>query len=109
MKNKPNKGNRYFPNNWRAVRDLPLEYLPTMEYEEFLELKVHGYVIPDSVYAVIRIKNNDTGKYVEKYYNTEHGARTCITRAMHENKDITMATMDGMYHLTPNKPLDWNN
>jgi|TARA_B100000073_G_C23548847_1_gene499239 hypothetical protein len=107
MKNKPNRGQKYFPNNWRAVRDLPEEFLPSLSYEELKEWKCHQYVIPDSVFGIIRIEDNNTGKYVEKYYNTKRGAEACITQAMRENKSITMATMDGMYHLSPEPPTDW--
>ena len=109
MKNKPNRGQRYFPNNWRAVRDLPDKYLPSLSFEELQEWKVYGYQIPDSVYAIIRIRDNNTGTYKEQYYNTELGAKNCIARNMHDNKDITMCTMDGMYYLTPHKPIDFNN
>ena len=54
------------------------------------------------------MKDKD-GKYSEKYYNTERGAKNCITKCMHENKEIYMCTMEGMYHLKPTDLLDFNN
>ena len=107
MRDKPNKGQRYFPNNWRAIKDCPDKFFASITYEQFEDWKIYGYVIPDSVFAIVRIKD-DKGKYSEKFYNTECGAKNCIAKCMTENKDITMVTMDGMYHLSP-RPFDFNN
>ena len=100
MKDKPNKGQRYFPNNCEAIRHTPDKYFPEMPIEAFMDWKIHGYQIPDSVFAIIRMKDKD-GKYTEKYYNSERGARQCLQRGMSNNQEITMCTMDGMYFLKP--------
>lgn len=108
MKKKPNKGQRYFPNSCEAIRNTPDKYFASMPYEQFEDWKIYGYQIPESVFAIIRMKDKD-GKYSEKYYNTERGAKNCITKCMHENKEIYMCTMEGMYHLKPSDLLDFNN
>ena len=109
MRKKHNKGQRYFPNSCEAIRNTPDKYFPSMPYEQFEDWKVYGYQIPESVFAIIRMKDKD-GRYTEKYYNTENGAKNCITKCMHENKEIYMCTMEGMYHLKPSDlPLDFNN
>ena len=79
-----------------------------MPYEQFEDWKIYGYQIPESVFAIIRMKDKD-GKYTEKYYSTERGAKNCITKCMYENKEIYMCTMEGMYHLKPSDLLDFNN
>ena len=100
---------KYFPNNWRAIKDTPSQFFMSMPYEQFEDWKIYGYQIPESVFAIIRMKDKD-GKYEEKYYNTEYGAKNCITKCMKENKEIYMCTMDGMYHLKPDDlPTDFNN
>ena len=100
---------KYFPNNWRAIKDTPDKFFPSMPYEQFEDWKVYGYQIPDSVFAIIRMKDTN-GKYQEKFYNTERGAKNCITKCMIENKEIYMCTEEGMYHLKPDDlPTDFNN
>ena len=109
MKKKPKRGQRYFPNNWRAIKECPDKFFASISYEDFEDMKIYGYIIPDSVFAIIRMKDED-GKYQEKFYNTERGARQCLSKCMKENKEITMCTMDGTYHLQPdNLPTDPNN
>jgi hypothetical protein len=109
MKRKPNKGQRYFPNSCEAIRNTPDKYFGSMSYEQFEDLKIYGYQIPDSVFAIIRMKNED-GKYTEKFYNTERGAKNCIAKGMNENQEITMCTMEGMYFLKPDDfKIDFNN
>ena len=109
MRKKPNKGQRYFPNSCEAIRNTPDKYFPSMPYEQFEDWKVYGYQIPESVFAIIRMKSKN-GKYEEKYYNTQRGASNCINKCMKEDKEIYMCTMEGMYHLKPSDlPLDFNN
>jgi len=109
MKRKPNKGQRYFPNNCEAIRNTPEMYFPSMSYEQFEDSKIYNYQIPQSVFAIIRMKDSK-GKYEEKYYNTERGASNCINKCMKENKEIYVCTDEGMYHLKPEDlPTDFNN
>ena len=110
MKRKPNRGRKYFPNNCEAIRHTPPEFFAPLTYKQFEDWKIYGYEIPDSVFAIIRMRDEETGKYSEKFYNTERGAKNCIERCMRDNKEITMCTMAGMYHLKPEDlPLDFNN
>ena len=100
---------KYFPNNWRAIKDTPDKYFMSMPYEQLEDWKIYGYVLPDSVFALVRTKDAK-GKVEEFYYNTERGAKTRMTRAMNENKEMYVCTMEGMYFLKPNElPTDFNN
>ena len=45
---------KYFPNNWRAIKDTPDKFFISMPYEQFTDWKIYGYDIPDSVYSIIR-------------------------------------------------------
>ena len=100
---------KYFPNNWRAIKDTPSQFFMSMPYEQLEDWKIYGYIIPDSVFALVRTKDK-AGKVEEFYYNTEHGAKLRMTKAMKENKEMYVCTMEGMYFLKPDQlPLDFNN
>ena len=102
------KKRKYYPNNWDAIKQCPPNYFPAMEYEDFREWKVFGYQLPSSHYAVVRIDDRDKGTIVEYTYKTEHHTKQRLKKEMTGNKHVTVATMDGVYHLMPN-PLDFNS
>ena len=100
---------KYFPNNWRAIKDTPDKFFMSMPYEQFTDWKIHGYDIPDSVYSIIRTQDAE-GKVEEFYYSTQHHTKNRISKSIKENKEIYLCTMEGMYHLKPNDlPFDFNN
>ena len=100
---------KYFPNNWRAIKDTPDKHFTSMPYEVFEDWKIYGYVLPDSVFALIRTED-EQGKVEEFFYNTEYHTRNRLRKAMTSNKQVYVCTMDGMYHLKPNDlPIDFNN
>tara|TARA_B100000886_G_scaffold273300_1_gene197233 strand:- start:1047 stop:1364 length:318 start_codon:yes stop_codon:yes gene_type:complete len=100
---------KYFPNNWRAIKDTPDKFFTSMPYEVFEDWKIYGYVLPDSVFALIRTQD-EQGKVEEFFYNTERHTRNRLKKAMTSNKQVYVCTMDGMYHLKPNDlPIDFNN
>ena len=99
---------KYYPNNWDAIKECPSSYFPAMPYEEFKDWKIHGYQLPSSHFGIVRIENLDTGKIEEVTYKSEYHARQRLKKEMKGNKNITLATMDGVYHLMP-PPLDFNN
>ena len=98
---------KYYPNNWAAIKACPPQYFPPMEYEEFADWKIHGYVLPSSVYGVIRTEDPKTGKVEEYTYQTKHHAKQRLSKEIKKNKKIVLATMEGVYHLQPNPPLDF--
>ena len=100
---------KYFPNNWRALKDTPDKHFMSMPYEQFTDWKIHGYDIPDSVYSIIRTMDTQ-GKVEEFYYSTPRHTHNRIRKSITENKEIYLCTMEGMYHLKPSDlPLDFNN
>jgi len=98
---------KYYPNNWEAIKACPPQYFPPMEYEEFADWKIHGYVLPSSVFGVIRTECPKTGKVEEYTYQTKHHAKQRLNKEIKKNKKIVLATMEGVYHLQPNPPLDF--
>ena len=101
---------KYFPNNWRAIKDSPDKYFPSMPYEQFEDWKIYGYQIPASVFGLVRTKD-ENGKVEEFTYNTPYHCKKRISKSIKENKEIYLCTMEGMYHLMPDEllPIDFNN
>ena len=98
---------KYYPNNWEAIKACPPHYFPPMEFEEFKDWKIYGYVLPSSVFGVIRTEDPKTGKVEEYTYQTRHHAKQRLSKEIKKNKKIVLATMDGVYHLQPDPPLDF--
>ena len=101
---------KYFPNNWRAIKDTPSQFFMSMPYEQFEDWKIYGYMLPASVFSLVRTKDKD-GKVEEFTYNTPHHTKKRISKSIKENKEIYLCTMEGMYHLMPDEllPIDFNN
>tara|TARA_B100001093_G_scaffold211210_1_gene202722 strand:+ start:1116 stop:1436 length:321 start_codon:yes stop_codon:yes gene_type:complete len=101
---------KYFPNNWRAIKDTPDKFFTSIPYEQFEDWKIYGYMLPDSVFSLIRTKDMD-GKVQEYFYNTPGHTKNRISKSIKENKEIYLCTMEGMYHLKPDEllPTDFNN
>ena len=100
---------KYFPNNWRAINDSPDEWFPSLPWTQFMDMKINGYLIPDSVCCIIRETNKD-GKVKEYVYQSARHGQDRVRRCMAEHKEIVLCTMEGMWHLKPDDlPIDFNN
>ena len=91
---------KYFPNNWRAIQASPDEWFPAMPIEAFMDWKINGYMIPDSVCCIIRETDKD-GKIHEYVYQSARHGQNKVRKCMQENKEIVLCTMEGMWHLKP--------
>ena len=101
---------KYFPNNWRAIKDTPDQFFIAMPYDQLEDWKIYGYELPDSVHSIVRTKDEETGKVKEFYYNTERGTKQRMKRAMKDNQEMYVCTMEGMFFLKPNQlPIDFKN
>ena len=100
----------YFPNNWRAIKDSPDELFPSMPWTQFMDWKINGYMIPDSVSCIIRVIGKD-GKITEHMYQSVRHGQNKVRKCLQENKEFVLCTMEGMWHLKPddNRPIDFNN
>ena len=100
---------KYYPNNWKQIKDAPVDQFPSISYQDFEDWKIYGYQLPPYIFGVLRAEDLDTGKVEEFTYQTRTHAKKRIAKCMKENKTIVMATMDGVYHLFPEPPLDFFN
>ena len=87
-----------FPNNWQAVADSPSEYFPQIDYNEFLDWKVHGWEIPSSIECIFRAENKKTGKITEHVYKNMKSAHNKIVSLMKsEHTEITIVNHDSIH------------
>jgi len=96
------KKKRYYPNNWKAFKDTPDEAFEPIEFDVLMEWKIGGYEIPQSVAALVREKNLDTGKIKEYVYKYRHAAKKKCRKLMIEgNKEITIVQQDTVHFINP--------
>ena len=97
---KPKK--RYFPNNWKQIKDAPSHYFEPCDYEDFMEWKMGGWVIPTDVNCIIRETNFITGKVKEYTYQRPEAARKRAERIVNEQQsEFIVCTSDNIHHLYP--------
>jgi len=92
---------KYFPNNWEAIQEAPHEIFKSIEFEEFMEWKIMGWDMPDSVTCMIRCHNSRTNKVNEWIYERPADARKRLHKLKDDmDNDITICTHDEIVHLT---------
>ena len=97
---------KYFPNNWRAIRDTPEEVfrLPTgpLTFEDFMAWKIEGWSMPDSVNCIIRETDVETGKVKEHVYSRISAAQKKVKKIMQAGtSEMAICEHDQLTHLTP--------
>ena len=93
---------KYYPNNWRAIKDAPDQFFLPLDYNEFMDWKMCGWELPSSVDCIIREQNLNTGKVKEYVYNTTTGGRKRADKIMKEGKsEFLVCTHDNIGHMFP--------
>ena len=103
---------KYFPNDWKRWKDLNEEYLPTPTFDEFMQWRVMGWMLPESVCCLIRETDCKTGKVKEYVYQQSHAAEKRLEKILHENQnnEVVLCNHDAVHiFLHPgsnSEPLD---
>ena len=93
---------KYYPNNWKNIKDAPEQFFIPLEYDEFMDWKINGWEIPSSVACIIREQDMKTGKVKEYVYNTIRGANKRARKIMEEAKsEFIVCTHDDIGHMFP--------
>ena len=93
---------KYFPNNWKAIKDAPYQFFESIPFDEFMDWKMMGWEIPSSVAAIVREQDLKTGEVKEYIYNTISGANKRCKRIMKESKsEFLVCTHDDIAHMFP--------
>jgi hypothetical protein len=99
----------YYPNNWKAIKDAPAEYFDTLSYDEFMEWKMNGWVIPSSIDCIVREENLETGKISERVYTTAAGAKRRVSKKMDEDvlgHKFTICSEESIHYVLPRYLLE---
>ena len=93
---------KYFPNNWKAIKDAPYQFFESIPFDEFMDWKMMGWEIPTSIAAIVREQNLKTGEVKEYIYNTISGANKRCKRIMKESRsEFLVCTHDDIAHMFP--------
>mgnify|MGYP003123244593 CR=1 FL=1 len=93
---------KYFPNNWKPIKDAPEDAFKPLEYETFMDWKIGGYEIPQNVHSIVREMDVNTGKVKEHVYKYRHAAIKKCRKLMSEgNKEITVVQQDSVQLIDP--------
>ena len=93
---------KYYPNNWRAIKDAPDQFFLPLEYDEFMDWKINGWEIPSSVACIIREQDLKTGKVTEHVYSRLNNANKRANKIMKEGKaEFLVCTHDDIGHIYP--------
>ena len=93
---------KYFPNNWKNIKDAPEQFFLPLDYDEFMDWKINGWEIPSSVACIIREQNIKTGKVTEHVYSRLGNANKRANKIMKEGKsEFLVCTHDDIGHIYP--------
>jgi hypothetical protein len=96
---------RYFPNKCAKLRAVPAEKFEPIDYEDFMDWKIAGWLIPNEVLCIIREENLKTGKIKEYTYKREHAATKKANEIMDAGHAFTICTANNLQHMKPEE--DW--
>ena len=96
---------KYYPNNWDAIKEAPIEYFEECSYEDFLMWKLNGWEIPSSVSCILRAQHKDTGKVSEHVYKCPKRAVKRLIKYMDTgNYEVTVCNHDSISIIVNNEP-----
>ena len=97
---------KYFPNNWKRLRDVPASFFEPIAFDEFMEWKIGGYEIPSSVKCIIRETNLSTGRVKEYTYSRYGDAQKKINNILEKGEsEFVVCDEEEIHYLYP-KHLD---
>ena len=98
----PKKKRKYFPNNWKAIKNAPSEYFEDLPFEEFMDWRGEQWQLPSSIECIIREQNIKTGKVKEYVYVTKGHAQRKVNSIMRKGEsEFFLVDKEGMHHLFP--------
>ena len=102
---------KYFPNNWRAIKDTPSSVFshPPLSFDDFMAWKIEGYMIPTSVSCIIREQDVETGKVTEHVYSRTSDAKNKALAIMEAGEsEFTVCTRDAVHQVYPEMGEDYD-
>ena len=100
------KKKRYYPKNWKAIKDTPSEYFKAedpLTFEEFMDWKLGGWELPSSVCCIIRESDPKTKKVKEHVYSKPSYAKKKILKLMEKEREFTIVDEANIHQMYPNE------
>ena len=104
MSNKPTNGNRkpYYDNNWQMYKDAPDSHFIQHEYDDFMMWKGEAWDLPSSVFCLIRVMNQNSGKVKEYVYRKPTAARKRVEKLLNtDDIEFTVCRHETMQFIQP--------
>tara|TARA_R100000458_G_scaffold30472_1_gene27919 strand:- start:1854 stop:2198 length:345 start_codon:yes stop_codon:yes gene_type:complete len=96
------KKRKYFPNKWKALQAAPSQHFDSITYDDFMDWKTSGWVLPHEVSCIIREENIHTGKIKEYVYKTDLGAKRKIKKLMDVGaSEFIICNVDTVCYMKP--------
>ena len=98
----PMKKKKYYPNNWKAIKDAPdeafaLDEGQPLSFEEFMLWKFGNWELDDDVNCIIRVH---TKRKVKEYvYSNKKWANKKIRELLVKGHEFTIAADDRLEHV----------
>lgn len=89
------KKGKYFPNNARALQQVPAENFDTCSYEDFVEWRLCSWEMPESVACIIREERKD-GTIKEHVYQKGAYAKKKLIEIVSNNNTAILADHDSV-------------
>ena len=102
---------KYFPNNWKAIKDTPSECFETkkpLTFEAFMEWKNEGWEIMQD-YHLIREMNPKTGKIKEHTFDNPKKAKKKMLKLMAKDREFIIANDLQITEMKPEWIIDDDN
>ena len=97
---------KYFPNNWKAIKDIPDDVFEPTDYEVIIDNLVTGWELKGSVDTILRATNIITKQVKEHTYIRPSSARKKLGQLCDEGVyEIIVIRADEMYHIFPSDLL----
>ena len=95
------RSKKYFPH---SIEDVMFITFPDdIEFEEFMDNRVHNWNVPSSVTCIIRSQNKKTGKVQEFSYQRTHAARKKVQELCKDkDNEIILCDDDVIVKCDPN-------
>ena len=93
---------KYYPNNWKAIKDIPDDVFEPTDYEVIIENLVTGWELAGSVDTILRSTNLITKKVTEHTFIRPSNAKKKLEKLCNEGvNEIIVMRAEEMYHIFP--------
>ena len=95
---------KYYPNNWQAIKDAPVEAFKSLPFYDFYEWRILNWELPKSVSYIIRERNLETDEVKEHVYRQTASARKkCAELFERGDTEIIVVNDEVVHHVNPNE------